>query len=297
MGAPTFWEVHEYHNGSPVLAFTAGAGGHAAADAHGTSWYVESESGWRDGAAMRDTSAARLAADGAWTGPQYKEPFLVHLSGFYVGASQEATRRSIRDARNTLGRQWRSGRLLADEEGHRLFADVMRGGQVIVTPSSPIVGTWSMAFRVDDPVYASELVAVSTVRPANAARVGRGYTDAYASAYQTGITGANDGALVNGGDAPGHFTARITGPASGFSLMDSATGRTLVCGTSVPAGTEGVLDTRSRTFLLNGVNARWAISGQWFMVSPGESRFTFTPTGGNNATKAEIHYHAETWEG
>lgn len=297
MGAPTFWEVHEYRDGSPVLAFTAGAGGHAAADEHGTSWYVESESGWRDGAAMRDTSAARIAADGAWTGPQYKEPFLVHLSGFYVGASQEATRRSIRDARNTLGRRWRSGRLLADEEGHRLFADVTRGGQVIVSPTSPIVGAWSMAFRVDDTTYRSESVSTASVQPGDAPTVGRAYTGAFPWAYQSGITDATDGTLLNGGDAPGHFTAYIAGPAAGFTLTDSTTGRTLECGSSIPAGSVGVLDTRTKTFLVDGVNQRWAISGRWFMVSPGASHFTFLPGSGSSETQCLVEYHSETWEG
>lgn len=299
MSRGTIWEVHEYVDQAPVLAFSAGAGVHPAPDAHGTAFYVERESGWRDGAAMRDTGTPRLLGDGDWQGPQYKEPFLVTLEGYYVAASPEGAIASIRDARNTLGRKYRTGRLLADDpDSRRLYADVVRGGPTLVSPSSPLVGSWSMSFKVNTPKYYSEALGQAVVGRGGAAPTsGRAYTDGYRSAYQSGLAVPDGGAIRNGGDAAAHFVATFVGPLSSWSLTDGSSGRTLQSDLPIPARSSAVLDTSTKTYLLNGQNVRWGLFGEWFMLQPGESSIVFTPTGDNANTKCTITYPREVWEG
>ena len=296
MAGPTYWEVHEYNStGAPVLAFVAGAGGHAAADAHGTTWYVEQEEGWRDGKAMRDTSTERLLGDGEWTGGQWKQSHLVTLSGIWVSPDQEAMFASIRDARNTLGRARRTGRLLAqDSDGRRLFTDVTRGGQTIMQPSSTCTGEWSMSFRVDSGVYLSEDVSSVILSGGGTAATGRAYTGAFPYAYQTGLS-AGGGQIFNGGDVPVPFTATIDGPVNEWALLDAATGRVLRSSESIPAGSVGVLDTANRTYYVDGQNRRWALSGSWFSIPPGQQQITFQAGGATAATECTIAYHAEAW--
>jgi hypothetical protein len=299
LGGPTIWEVHEYVDGTPALAFMAGAGGHAAADEFGTTFYVEQESGWRDGAAMLDNSAPRLMADGAWTGPQYKQPFLVQLDGIWIAPTQEAMFASIRKSRNALGRQYRTGRLLAqDSDGKRLFADVVRGGNVLMTPSTSLVGTWSMSFKVDNPVYYSEEIRTSTVRVIGANPVGMGFPVGYPMAFQTSDIPEGGQVIYNGGDVPVPFVASIRGPLGGFVLIDGETGRTLTASVGLNSSQSVVLDTASKTFKMGSVNLRHLLSGQWFQIAPGRAGVVFRPLSAASAnTACTIAYHAEAWGG
>lgn len=298
MGEPTFWEVHEYVEGSPALAFTAGAGGHAGADEYGTVFYVNGETGWRDSAGMYETSSDRLMADGAWTGPQYKQAFTIGLSGYYVGSSQQGVQASMRRARNVLGRQWRTGRLLADESGHRLYADVTRGGPTLFSPSSPLVGNWSMSFKVDNPVYLSEQTYSTNVRTVTGVDTGMGFPVGYPMAFQTSSEPPGSQTVVNGGDVVAPFVATIRGPLSGFTLTDQATGRVMKSTLTIPSGQVATLDTGRKTFRLGAANVRNTLSGQWFGISPGSAGVVFTPLASSNAnTQCTITAPAEAWGG
>lgn len=296
MGGPTYWEVHEYRGDSPALAFRAGAGEHPEADAHGTRWYVNREEGWRDGSAIRATTRQYVAADGGWNGSLFRETYTVTLHGTWIAPSQEAMFASLRDARALLSGRYREGRLLAhDSDNRRLYQDVILGGRAIFTPVTPTYGEWSMVFLVSNPLLRSEGTRTARLLDATATATGMGFPFGFPMGFNT-TQGVDSSTVVMGGNAAIPLRARIFGPTSGFKLIDSATGRSMsMAGTTLDTSDVAILDSATRTFLVNGQNRRWAVTGDWLDLSPGVNRFMFLPGGHGPNTKVEIEYPEEAW--
>lgn len=92
---------------------------------------------------------------------------------------------------------------------------------------------------------------------------------------------------LNAGSFDADCTFRIDGPCDNPRIESITAGRTLAWNGSLALGEFLVLDTKSRTVLLNGTASRyWQLdtSSRWFTLAPGDNEITFRATTPSAAT-------------
>lgn len=91
----------------------------------------------------------------------------------------------------------------------------------------------------------------------------------------------------NAGSFDADATFRIDGPCDNPRIESLTAGRTLAYNGTIAAGEYLLLDTKSRTVLLNGTASRYSqldTSSRWFTLAPGDNQITFRATTPSAAT-------------
>lgn len=146
----------------------------------------------------------------------------------------------------------------------------------------------SSRFVGSDPrIYINTLVQVSTTLPTSSG----GLTFAAAAPFVFG-TGGTGGTLdaTNLGTIETPYVIVFTGPLVAPTLEHTAQAKILAFSGTLAAGETLVVDSASRTVLLNGVSSRysWLLSPQWFTLEPGANGLRFS--GGSGAGSVQVSY-------
>lgn len=153
-------------------------------------------------------------------------------------------------------------------------------------------GAASVQFHATDPrIYDSTLTQVSTSLPTSSG--GLSFAAAAPFVFGSGGTGGSL-AAPNIGTYEAPYVIVFTGPLVAPSLEHVAQGKKLdFAGGSLAAGETLVVDSLSRTALLNGTASRysWLTSlSQWFTLAPGANGLRFA--GASGAGSVQISYRS-----
>lgn len=102
--------------------------------------------------------------------------------------------------------------------------------------------------------------------------------------------------LSNPGTADAHPQFEVTGPASGFEVVQVGTGHRLVYDGTVPAGSRLVVDTASGVAVMDGVSDRTLTWQDPMTIPPGSTaEFAFVPRGASTAAVLRASVRGAWW--
>lgn len=129
-------------------------------------------------------------------------------------------------------------------------------------------------FATDPKVYANDLSTASTTLPT----AGGGLTFNATPDFTFGAT-STGGSFVanNAGGFPTPVTFRIDGPVQEPRIINQTQDRELKLGLTVADGDHVLVDSDTRTVLLNGTASRYSdlTSSEWFDLDPGDNDIAF----------------------
>jgi len=155
----------------------------------------------------------------------------------------------------------------------------------------PNIPTKAMFVASDPRIYNNTLVQVTAPFPTSSG--GLLFSAAAPFVFGTGGTG---GSLdcPNNGNIETPYVVVFTGPLVAPTIEHTAQAKILAFTGTLAAGESLVVDSASRTVLLNGVSSRysWLISPQWFTLEPGPNGLRFS--GGSGTGSVQVSYrHAQ----
>lgn len=130
------------------------------------------------------------------------------------------------------------------------------------------------AFAEDPRVYNSTLI-VSNVSQGEKITTGRSYPKSYPYSYGATPIVVGTYVIVDGNrPTPPVFT--FSGPLDNPQIINESTGESLIFDISLTIGDTMVVDTKTRTILVNGENRRSSLrSPNWFFLQPGNNYIRF----------------------
>jgi len=139
-------------------------------------------------------------------------------------------------------------------------------------------------FEATDPFITAALLQTGSTG-LGAPAAGRSYPRSYPWSYGAPSTPGMIHAL-NGGSAPGAWSATVTGPVTAPRIENATSGEVLDFTGTVSGGETLTIDSSTRTVLLNDSASRasWLRPGsQWWQLPPGTTAVRFEASGGSGS--------------
>lgn len=94
----------------------------------------------------------------------------------------------------------------------------------------------------------------------------------------------SDGSVLNAGNADADWTAVIHGPVTSPRLTLGSTGQYVAISGTVPEGSSLVIDSASRSVLLEGSPRNWlSLTSRWWSLAPGANTVRFRAVAGSGS--------------
>lgn len=244
-------------------------------DEYGTRVYLKNLKGWDSGTPSTGGVEQRAADDGGWLDEAYLAPRLVELDLVLVGSGFLTVSQSISRIASGLPVKVLED-LVVDNHGEVLQARVRQSGEVLATQKAA-QGIVSLSLIAPDPRrYAADEIVASTGLPQTTG----GLSLPIALPVTVGAD-VSAGVLLadNAGDVDTFPVFTITGPCPpGATITLLSTAASLTFAQEIPTGHQLVIDTATRTALMDGTAGR-TVTGTWFSYAPGANEVAFAATG------------------
>lgn len=237
---------------------------------NGVTWDVAPVDGWDEPPTVTDWVTQRNADHGGRVGPSYWEPRVLEFKGTLASPSWSALAQQLSILRAAIPSFDAVNFMVATRGNPVLTASVRQSGQPVIEQG---VGVWSFSFSLtaaDPRKYVPSATTASTHLPVTTGGLSLPLT--LPLVIGATVTSGRISA-TNEGDMPTRPVFTITGPCPPCSLTHSS-GRRLVIPGAVAAGRTLVLDTDSRTAVLDGT-AGQVVTGTWFEFAPGLNEVQF----------------------
>lgn len=256
-----------------VDGFTAYDGVTAPTDIDGNLWIWQDIEGWFGGLDVRGGPIERPLTDGDFDGPAPLASRTVTVKGTLIAQTRAGLQRGLDRLAAVLTTVVRRADLVVDEtqRGVARQAAVRLGGPTVVQRKSTYQADWSLSLYAADPLRYGTIGHVITILPFSAGS-GRVYNLVpnrhYGKAARSGT-----GDVGNAGNAATPLNIAFYGPCTNPGIRIVGGEETQYMGTLTAADTV-VIDTASRTVLLNGANRRQNLSAtsRWLSAPPGNTR-------------------------
>jgi hypothetical protein len=256
-----------------VDGFTCYDGVTAPTDEDGNLWVWQDIEGWFGGLDVRGAPVERPLTDGDFDGPAPLGSRTVTVKGTLIASTRAGLQRGLDRLAAVLTTVVRRSDLVVDEaqRGVTRTATVRLGGPTQVSRKSTYQADWSLSLYAADPLRYGTVVNVITILPFSAGS-GRVYNLVpnrhYGKASRSGT-----GDVVNAGNASTPLQITFYGPCTNPGMRIVGGAETQYMGT-LTANDRVVIDTASRTVLLNGANRRQNLSAtsRWLSAPPGTTR-------------------------
>lgn len=256
-----------------VDGFTCYDGVTAPTDADGNLWVWQDIEGWFGGLDVRGAPVERPLHDGDFDGPAPLGSRTVTVKGTLIASTRAGLQRGLDRLAAVLTTVVRRSDLVVDEaqRGVTRTATVRLGGPTQVQRMGTYQADWSLSLYAADPLRYGTVVRVITILPFTPGS-GRVYNLVpnrhYGKASRNGM-----GDVVNAGNASTPLQITFYGPCTNPGIRIVGGAETQYMGTLISTD-RVVIDTASRTVLLNGANRRQNLSAasRWLSAPPGTTR-------------------------
>ncbi len=290
-GEPTFWTLT-----AGDRQWVGAAGGTPPPDQYGTRWYVESESGFRDGEEPDVEILRKPGADGSWEGPITYPGKLIQLSGWFEAPNQEAMYASMEYLRGYLVREPRRGDLVVGDLNNTRpkMLRVRRGGPLVFSPFNERMGEWSMSLLAPNPTIRSpQAKTVFADPPSQAGGM------AFPLAFPVGFSALGASDLVdcnNLGDKPTSPVVTFRGPCVNPRVTHTGTGRFVQVNIELFDMEELVVDFGAPSVSYVGANRFNALTSdsRFFTLTEGNNRLRFSCQAPGANARMQVTFY-DTW--
>lgn len=256
-----------------VDGFTCYDGVTAPTDTDGNLWVWQDIEGWFGGLDVRGAPVERPLTDGDFDGPAPLGSRTVTVKGTLIAETRAGLQRGLDRLAAVLTTAVRRSDLVVDEtqRGVARQATVRLGGPTVVSRKSTYQADWSLSLYAADPLRYGTVVHVISILPFSAGS-GRTYNlipnRHYGKAARDGT-----GIVTNAGTASTPLRITFVGPCTNPGIRIVGGAETQYMGT-LTVDDSVVIDTASRTVLLNGANRRQNLSAssRWLSAPPGDTR-------------------------
>jgi hypothetical protein len=259
----------------------------------GTSFVVREFDPWA-AAEVRQGELARAQTDGSYPGQDRLGVKLVSARMAITAATdvlEQAARRTLAGAWKPPAANATVPLVWMEDDGvkYALYGKP----RLASTQLAPRLYTDARFVATDPRIYTAASLAPSTTFPTG----GTGGLS-FSAAAPFVFSGAGAGGSLdctNSGTYETPYTITITGPVVAPVVEHSVQGRSLSFTGTIAAGESLVIDSRSRTVLLNGTASRYSwltTASQWFTLEPGPNAIRFSGASGSGS--CSIRY-APAW--
>lgn len=234
-------------------------------DDAGVKWTVRRDtSGWWGSPQTSTSQTKKPTEGGAWLGQTTEEGRTVALVGLLVAPTRAAALDAL-DRLNAAAATM-DAPFVVTEDGRTRTAMVRRNSEVMVSWESPTVVGWSVQLLAADPRLYGLARRVILFPPQSLG--GLRYPLRYPARYQTPPGAQSTALLQNDGNAPSWPRFVVNGPFPGIQI--DCEGRTVELSLEIFAGQAVLIDARSRTASMGGVDmSQYLTRRGWAPVPPG----------------------------
>ena len=262
--------------GAPVIGQVAEGGQHV---------HLGKLDGWDDPAPSAGTVTQKVNDHGAFLGEAFYGPRVVQAEARIDGWSPGDSMAIARSIFSALSLNELVPLTVTNELG-TLTADVRQEGDPLLARQGNRV-ILSLSLLAPDPRRYGPSAVASTGLPVSSG----GFVLPVVLPVSTGgINSAGALNLYNDGDVDSLPVFTVYGPCSPFTITDD-TGRQLAYGESLAAGRTLVIDTATRTALLDGIANR-VVTGSWPVLRPGMNTIRFNATTYDAGAQLSVSYRS-----
>lgn len=258
-------------------------------DEFGVRWTLRRLDGWWDGWESESQLTRRSAAHGAWPNLAWAGPRLVQVDGVFDAGTWDAATLAWERLMVAVPTSDLTVMTVFTGEGGVPIqqAQVRQGGKPTMSRTKGIV-EFTVALIAPDPRrYSVTEVTASTGLPVTTGGMVLPLVlplAINATAASGILTVVNDGNI----DAP--VTLVVAGPSpASASITNVTTGQRIAIPEALTAGRTLVLNSDTRTALLDGVSLR-TVTGTWFDLAPGPNQIAFTAPSYDAAAQLTVRY-------
>lgn len=245
---------------------------------------TEPPKGWPDGPPIRTRTTPKPLRHGAYGDVGWADAAPLELAGRIIGATSWADLNAKRDA--LIAAAWLSSLATVTvtlEGGVQRTMRVRSEGNApveVVEGNSYTDAHWRVQWQALDPRMYGLAVKSSIVSLPGGAG---GMTFPLTFDLVFGAAAGGTAFVTNAGSAPAPWTARFDGPLTNPSVTYQEAGLTLSFTITLAAGEFLLVDSSSRTVLLNGTASRYSTLAQpnWWDLPPGSSTIRFNAASGS----------------
>jgi hypothetical protein len=242
--------------------------------------------GWWDAAPSTGATTQKVNEHGAFLGPGYYGARVIQAEARIDGWAPGDSLAVAAAIQACLDVDTLRPLAVTDELGTR-YADVRQEGDPIVVRQGNRV-VLSLSMVAPDSRKYSGAQSASTGLPVSSG----GFSLPVVLPVTIGGTSLPGSVvLVNNGDVDSNPTFTVTGPVPAGATIADLSGRALRIAEAVPAGRSLVIDTKSRTALLDGVANR-TVTGSWPVLRPGSNTFVFNASAYDAGALLTVSYRS-----
>lgn len=262
-------------------------------------WGFESIDGWHNGPGVQVDQEQRIVSHGQFGQPGHRTGRTITVNGWVLGDTRGPVAAALRELDAVLADGQFSTFTVDDVDEGVLSATVQLLDRLQVDWSTPTEARFQIQLLAPDPYRYGAVSSDSTGFAMDAVGAGLVFPLFPGGVLDFGALGDPGIASVsNAGTASASVVFRVAGPADGFTITDTTTGKRVTYLGDLPAGSELVLDGRDGSVVIDGVADRSGdtVVEAWPVLGAGQSRdFLFAPLGGTTAAVLTTETTATYW--